>query len=65
MTLAQQVGGKISGFHYMRDASMRRWRRGVADIPLVDLSEPLSGIGYDPRLISVTAGEKRDAGNGP
>ena len=42
----------------------RRQRRGVADIPLVDLSKALSGIGNDPRLISVTAGENcpRDAG---
>jgi hypothetical protein len=29
----------------------------VADIPLVHLSKALSGIGNDPRLISVTAGE--------
>jgi hypothetical protein len=29
----------------------------VAGIPLVDLSELLSGIGGDPRLISVTARE--------
>src|SRR6516162_9176942 len=35
----------------------RRWRRGVAGIPLVDLSAPLSGMGGDPRLISVTARE--------
>jgi len=36
----------------------------VADIPLVHLSKALSGIGNDPRLISVTAGENcpRDAG---
>jgi hypothetical protein len=36
----------------------------VADIPFVDLSKVLSGIGNDPRLISVTAGENcpRDAG---
>src|SRR5215471_6356519 len=37
----------------------RRWRRGVAGIPLVDLSELWSGIGEDPRLISVTAREDR------
>ena len=29
----------------------------MAGIPLVDLSEPLSGMGGDPRLISVTARE--------
>jgi hypothetical protein len=43
----------------------RWWRRGVAGIPLVDLSEPLSGsIGDDPRLIGATARENRpgDAG---
>ncbi len=43
-----------------------RWgRRGVAGIPLVDLSEPLSCcIGGDPRLIGATARENRpgDAG---
>src|SRR6266480_1633586 len=41
------------------------WRRGVAGIPLVDLSEPLSCcIGADPRLIGATARENRpgDAG---
>src|SRR6516162_759954 len=37
----------------------RRWRRGVAGIPLVDLSERLSGMGGGPRLISVTACEDR------
>src|SRR5262249_15217809 len=37
----------------------RRWRRVVAGIPLVDLGEHLSGIGSDPRLISVTARENR------
>jgi hypothetical protein len=31
----------------------------VAGIPLVDLSEPLSRMGADPRLIRVTAGENR------
>ena len=43
----------------------RRWRRGVAGIPLVDLSEPLSrGIGGDPWLIGAAACENRpgDAG---
>jgi hypothetical protein len=43
----------------------RWWRRGVAGIPLVDLSEPLSrDICSDPGLITATARENRpgDAG---
>ena len=43
----------------------RWWRRGVAGIPLVDLSEPLSReICSDPGLIAATARENRpgDAG---
>src|ERR1700730_14258332 len=36
----------------------RRWRRGMAYIPLVNLSEPLlRDIGDDPRLIGATARE--------
>src|SRR5580693_5155842 len=34
----------------------RRWRRGMAGIPLVNPSELSSGMGGDPRLIGSTAG---------
>ena len=41
----------------------RRWRRGRASIPLVNLSEPISsGIGCDPWLV-VTASRKHGPGD--
>ena len=37
----------------------RRWRRGMAAIPLVNLSALFSSMGRDPRLVGAAAGEDR------
>src|SRR5215475_9627180 len=37
----------------------RRWRRGMAAIPLVNPSELSSGMGGHPRLVGMAAGENR------